>query len=534
MDKEREREREKQESYHAIWRRERAEEVAQENFVNPSTSNLKSSSHRIGGPRAQGGGADAGSHGRSPVDAQPPALTVSWDSDSDEEVGGGPGRIRVADFLQQLPGAVLDGVEPGAGIGAASVGGAGGVGDGGGRDPSGVDLPQKGFFRAGTMEREGARYAASSMKTKNIAEEDEEDEDSVERLKNEKAKEQARLERERARLAKLQGLLDGDFSAPPHVVAAMGPSKAEHYTTFMRPARPQQAAANLYKNSGAPTAQNYEGRAKAGYGLGPGEEAQQEQLCTKARAAATRFGGIFRRIQWDSSVRVTIEGRPCWFACKSGHEFLATLADLQKHERAWSHKNWCPVCEKKSKIKDAERFNGRPDESWAHFFDRVDHIRPESHRFAQSRMAAEQARLFQTAREQVKDGTEKMEDWWDMDQDAPSKGARQGASDPAAQAEETLSPAQEVERVLAFLRHKESTSGLVAIQNYNLAEICSLLGLRQRAVSDPDALRRHYRRIVLVLHPDKNPHPKAKDAFTAVQQAFEQLSAIQALSRGKK
>jgi hypothetical protein len=40
-----------------------------------------------------------------------------------------------------------------------------------------------------------------------------------------------------------------------------------------------------------------------------------------------------------------------------------------------------------------------------------------------------------------------------------------------------------------------------------------------------------YRRIVLALHPDKNPHPKAKDAFTAIQQGFEQLSTLQAYNK---
>ena len=34
--------------------------------------------------------------------------------------------------------------------------------------------------------------------------------------------------------------------------------------------------------------------------------------------------------------------------------------------------------------------------------------------------------------------------------------------------------------------------------------------------------------MVLQLHPDKNAHVRAKDAFTAVQQAFEHLSSIQA------
>ena len=41
-------------------------------------------------------------------------------------------------------------------------------------------------------------------------------------------------------------------------------------------------------------------------------------------------------------------------------------------------------------------------------------------------------------------------------------------------------------------------------------------------------VRKHYRRMVLQLHPDKNAHVRAKDAFTAVQQAFEHLSSIQA------
>ena len=39
----------------------------------------------------------------------------------------------------------------------------------------------------------------------------------------------------------------------------------------------------------------------------------------------------------------------------------------------------------------------------------------------------------------------------------------------------------------------------------------------------PDEIAGHYRKLVLCLHPDKNPHEGAKDAFTAVQQAMEQV-----------
>jgi len=567
IDKDRERERERGESYHEIWRRERAQEVARENFICPSTSNLKSSSHRIGGhkltseaatggtssPSAGPGVAHAAAEGRALGGAQPSAA-VTWDSDSEEDSGGCAGRIRVADFLHgraAVPSGGGGGTGSGGAVGAAgeadkSPGEEEGAEAGeekegveGGRSVAGVTLPQTGFFGAGTMEQEAARYAASSMqwRDRDADDDDGEREDSAERLKRE---ERQRQDRERARLSKLEGLLNGDVSALPPAAAAAaaaaakGTGDAEHYSAFLRPARPQQAGTHLYKNSGAPTAQNFEGRAKAADGWAGDDETQQDMLRSKARAAAGRFGGALRRIQWDASIKCTIRLRPCWFVCKKGHEFLATLADLEKHEQVWSHMDWCPTCEKKSKIKAAERFNGRPDESWAHFFERVDHIRPDSHRFAESRMAAEQAHLFETARQHVADGTEKLEDWWNVDKDLPSRDSRRGAAEPMAKPAENMTPAQEVDRVMAFLRHKESLSGHVAIQSYNLAEICGLLGLPQRAAADPDALRRHYRRLVLVLHPDKNPHAKANDAFAAVQQAFEQLSAIQALSRGKK
>lgn len=82
------------------------------------------------------------------------------------------------------------------------------------------------------------------------------------------------------------------------------------------------------------------------------------------------------RLNWDVNFKGVPELRPCQFACNRGHEFLASISQLLKHEKVWSHMNWCPICEKKAKIKNAERINGRPDNSWAEFFERVDHIRP--------------------------------------------------------------------------------------------------------------------------------------------------------------
>lgn len=39
----------------------------------------------------------------------------------------------------------------------------------------------------------------------------------------------------------------------------------------------------------------------------------------------------------------------------------------------------------------------------------------------------------------------------------------------------------------------------------------------------PDEIRRAYRRMAILLHPDKNPHPQASDGFRAVTEAWEVL-----------
>jgi len=448
---------EKKMSYHDLWRQERAREVTCESFLglDPTNYNLKSSSSKLGGvlssrdkallgTKQEGGGRRRGKRvGR-----------VTWSSD--EEEGGGEGMLKVNDFLRSIAGK-----DPGAPADAIELGQGNAIGVGIGEEEKGEEqgqfvLPKSGFFGSGQLQQDADRYAASRMRW------DDHDEaaDLVIARKDtknqEKNKEKEREERERARLSRLAGALNGDYELPPTIPAKSAhaaPTFAKgtatpHYSDFLRPNRPQHAGNNLYKNSGAPTSQNYDGRARAGGELTPEEEVQQEALRSSARAKAREFGGTFRHLHWDSSFKGLPNLRPCWFTCTFGHEFMASVSDLEKHVKVWSHINWCPFCEKKSKIKNAERFNGRPDNSWADFFERVDHIRPESHRFAEQKLAQEQADLFQNARAQVKDGTEKMEDWWEVDKDLPGRGGQSAAANAKEEMENSIkrTPAQEVER----------------------------------------------------------------------------------------
>ena len=68
----------------------------------------------------------------------------------------------------------------------------------------------------------------------------------------------------------------------------------------------------------------------------------------------------------------------------------------------------------------------------------------------------------------------------------------------------------------------------VPVHTYATTDLCELLGVPMKSVHAKKApeLRKHYRRMVLVLHPDKNPHERANEAFTAVMTGFEILNTI--------
>jgi len=70
-----------------------------------------------------------------------------------------------------------------------------------------------------------------------------------------------------------------------------------------------QAASQLYRNSGAPTAQMAHMRSGLAGLEGESvvdEEREHEQLIVKARATASRFSGTFRRLNWVCDVCVCV------------------------------------------------------------------------------------------------------------------------------------------------------------------------------------------------------------------------------------
>lgn len=52
----------------------------------------------------------------------------------------------------------------------------------------------------------------------------------------------------------------------------------------------------------------------------------------------------------------------------------------------------------------------------------------------------------------------------------------------------------------------------------------TLLGVVRSPVLDPEALKRSYKRLALICHPDKSAHPEAEVAFKKVHRAFTVLS----------
>lgn len=256
-------------------------------------------------------------------------------------------------------------------------------------------------------------------------------------------------------------------------------------------------------------------------------------LREKAAAIAKRMQGTFSRTSWDPSFTGTAEDRPLWFRCKYRHEFLASVWQVEQHEKRGSEMSWCPNCVEQDRYK-AGLASSKGDPSWEEFFERTNHVGFEkSFMQTEKGRARDQAKLFEQAREAVTNG----EEWQDdlnffSDPDEEKKEKDKPASEPGAskhaggknfEAEPKLrGPEGEVARVMAVLKAK----GGAPVPSLPLGDLCLVLGLSQRIAADPERLRRHYRKLVLCLHPDKNPFENAKDAFTAVQQAMEQVSVI--------
>ncbi|EKX48602.1 hypothetical protein GUITHDRAFT_105747 [Guillardia theta CCMP2712] len=205
-----------------------------------------------------------------------------------------------------------------------------------------------------------------------------------------------------------------------------------------------------------------------------------EKYKEKAKAIAKLNGGFFHRTK--------------------SHQFLTSLSDLETQQVQEPKINWCPKCAKEEKFNKVDEFGHHIDASWADFFERI-----QSDDF-------------------------NLEDFW-KDEETDFKPFPKPSSDqqmpkPAMHQNEedvkNLSPVEEVERIMQVLKDKSD----IPIHSFTASELCLLLGIKVSKMNDPDLLRKRYRRLVLILHPDKNRHESAKDAFTAVQQGFENLASI--------